>query len=100
MLEAPYGVALNTVFEGGICLNANINRKSIWHETAHLLGAKDHYDENNKQQSINCTMPGNCFMQWNSLNGDCFCLQSLREIRDHLNKCKISNLGGCSDPFV
>lgn len=87
-LEAPFGVALNTIFEGGICLNANIEKKSIWHETVHLLGAKDHYDEKNTHLSRNCADPANCLMRWNALNGHHFCKNTIMEIDRFFIKTK------------
>lgn len=87
-LEAPHGVAIGDILEGGICLNSNMHRNSIWHETAHLLGANDHYDKSNHYQSIHCDDSNNCLMQWDSLKGNRFCKNSLTEIYNHLEKFK------------
>ena len=69
-LEAPYGVALSADSDvGGISVNANVARESIWHETAHLLGANDHYDSSTKSALPICRNPSGCLMRWNSLEG-------------------------------
>ncbi|PIZ75552.1 hypothetical protein COY05_03640 [Candidatus Peregrinibacteria bacterium CG_4_10_14_0_2_um_filter_38_24] len=71
-ISAPHGVAV-----GNVCINRCLEEKSIWHETAHLFGVSDHYDENTHE-----TICGDekCFMRWNALNGDHFCEKALSEI--------------------
>lgn len=75
-LEFPYGVA---TMGGKFCLNRNVERLSIWHETAHLLGANDHYDEQH-QPIRECTLKGKCIMQWNSTLGYDFCSLAIEEM--------------------
>lgn len=39
----PYGDA---ICGGNICINRSLKKYSIWHETAHLFGASNHYYKN------------------------------------------------------
>jgi len=89
-LEAPYGVALGSIFEGGICINCNTQKNSLWHETAHLLGADDHYNETKNYQSKGCSDPRNCLMQWDSLKGSIFCSNVLSQLKAKLNRISIA----------
>ncbi|MEK7524211.1 MAG: hypothetical protein AAB588_04255 [Patescibacteria group bacterium] len=69
----PYGVA-----SGNVCINCCLEKYSIWHETAHLFGASDHYDEVNHSNTCG---DQKCFMQWDSLKGRHFCKKAISEIR-------------------
>jgi hypothetical protein len=80
-----YGDAyLSTANSPGFCMNKNMAQKSIWHETAHVLGANDHYDENTKLPLSICTESHKCFMQWDAVKGSCFCSKSIEEINQYL----------------
>jgi len=59
----------------------------IWHETAHLFGAEDHYVKGNEYRMISeCSDPDNCLMQWDPADKDVvFCSKTLEEIRNYLN---------------
>jgi hypothetical protein len=94
-LEHPYGVfpPRCTIKVGGICINRCIAKQSIWHETAHLLGADECYDVNDPQHRTleSCTHP-KCFMQRDSTKGQCFCDKSIAEMREFILKaCKNEN---------
>lgn len=78
-LEWPYGVSTDYNEKGNICIIRNVSKMSIWHETAHLLGAHDHYDNNQKPKK-ECKDPENCLMGWNKLQGN-FCDKSLEEMK-------------------
>lgn len=83
-LEIPFGVASGEINEGGICINCNTSKESIWHETAHLLGADDHYGKT----AYKCKNPTDCFMQYNATQGSCFCSESVKEIEKCLRKAR------------
>lgn len=81
-LDFPYGVA---TVGGEFCLNRNVERLSIWHETVHLLGADDHYDEQH-QPIRECTLKGRCIMQWISTLGHDFCSFAIKQMSTFLAK--------------
>jgi len=70
---------------GEFCLNRNVERLSIWHETAHLLGADDHYDEQH-QPIRECTLKGRCIMQWISTLDHDFCSFAIKQMSEFLAK--------------
>lgn len=86
LLEYPNGTYYGDTIEGGICINANLHKKSIWHETAHILGAEDHYTGHTTCKSVNCSDVAQCLMQWNALYGSCFCDIAIEEMRRTLEK--------------
>ena len=81
-LDFPYGVA---TVGGGFCLNRNVEKLSIWHETAHLLGVDDHYDDQH-QPIQECTLKHRCIMQWISTLGSDFCSHAIEEMSAFLAK--------------
>jgi len=81
-LHFPYGVA---TMGGAFCLNRNVERLSIWHETAHLLGADDHYDKQH-QPIRECTLKERCIMQWISTLGHDFCSFAIKQMSEFLAK--------------
>ncbi len=88
-LNSSYGEAMWNIIEGGLCINVNVAKKSIWHEVAHLLGADDHYDKDTKKPKKICTDHLNCLMQWNSTQGKHFCSKSIAEIKGTVNKKRL-----------
>mgnify|MGYP001130862486 CR=1 FL=1 len=61
----------------GICaVITNDNPKNIWHEIAHIFGAKDHYEENELPSSY--CKSSNCLMCYDNLDGE-FCEVSLND---------------------
>lgn len=87
--QNPYGDALPPL----VAAISKMDPKVIWHETAHLLGALDHYDCDSpdiyqpslgyysKSPITNCTNPQKCIMQWNATRGDYFCDEAIQEIK-------------------
>ena len=84
--EKLWGQAL---LGGNVCINRRTEKHVIWHETAHLLGADDHYKEKEpyKMKKI-CKDPTNCIMRYVSLEKNSFCDRVKKEIDKYLNKCK------------
>ncbi len=86
-LEYPFGVEFHKdSISGRICINANLEKKSIWHETAHMLGADDHYVRETETETEECICPTgkNCLMAWDSLDMN-FCQHSICEMQKYLN---------------
>jgi|GEM_PF-4466471 len=92
--QGRYGVA----HRGGVlCINKFLEKKSIWHETAHLLGADDHYCEDEHEKVIKrCGDYGKkkkvCLMQWDSLKGADFCIESLKDIKYYVDNGNLRNI--------
>jgi hypothetical protein len=96
------GESLNTVNPYGDSLDPlvsaikELDEKVIWHETVHLLGAKDHYyikTEIKYQPEIGyiskmpipeCTDKIKCLMQWDAKYGELFCSKALDEMTSFL----------------
>lgn len=92
------GESLNTVNPYGDSLDPlvsairELDEKVIWHETVHLLGARDHYHieteikyqtelgYNSKMPRRECTDKIKCLMQWNAKYGEIFCSKALDEM--------------------
>lgn len=74
-----YGVAIH---KGNVCINRCLKRESIWHETAHLFGADDHYDKNDKNHPTTCG-DKKCLMQWDARGGNHFCKKAIEEINEY-----------------
>ena len=70
----------------GICaVITNDNPKNIWHETAHVFGANDHYEED-KSPSLYCTS-NNCLMRYDNLDGE-LCDASIEEVKSYINESR------------
>lgn len=76
----------------GVCMGekfvvlSRVYRNIIWHETAHLFGAEDHYQKQKPtfMKDI-CTEKEVCVMQWDPGNKDViFCTRSIQEMTDYL----------------
>lgn len=79
-------------FGGTLCLLVRDYRNILWHETAHLFGADDHYDEKNRTATPKCEAANLCIMQWDpGHNEHCrFCDQSITEVNTYFAKTKQS----------
>lgn len=59
----------------------NLQEKAIWHEIAHLIGAKDHYNVETHAPLSICRDHQKCLMTWGNSSGELLCSASLQEIR-------------------
>lgn len=84
VVPGAHGVRIIGNRGNGVVLLIKGYKTIIWHEVAHLLGAKDHYNSksDNHEAIQNCLNPENCVMQWNP--GDSFCEKCIDEIKKYL----------------
>ena len=84
VVSGAHGVRMIGNRGNGVVLYIKAYKNIIWHEAAHLLGAKDHYNLNSDGHEAiqDCLNPKNCVMQWNA--GDTFCEKCIDEIRTYL----------------
>lgn len=84
VVPGAHGVRMISERGNGMVLCIKGYKKIIWHETAHLLGATDHYNPNSDSHETtqDCLNPDDCVMQWNP--GDTFCEKCIEEIRNYL----------------
>lgn len=60
-----------------------MHEKNIWHEVAHLLGAKDNYGDGMNR----CKNPDRCIMTYGKTEG-VLCEEALAEIRNYISTLK------------
>ena len=64
----------------------NPYKNIVWHEVAHLFGAKDHYP-NGIEGAPKCTAKESCVMQYDPGAKQCFfCSEALKEIRSGMSR--------------
>ena len=68
-----------------IAVIIKLEEKVIWHEIAHLLGAKDHYETETFTATNICADPSNCVMTYGNTNGE-ICSESIREIKMYITE--------------
>ena len=83
------GERLNTQNEWGeanewIAVIRNLEEKVIWHEIAHILGARDHYNSDTHETLDICSDPSHCIMTFGKIKGE-LCSESIREIREKMS---------------
>lgn len=75
-------------FCGDVCFLVRVYKNILWHEAAHLFGARDHYDDNHRATQ-KCKAPNLCLMQWDPGDKKCeFCAQSIKEMQTYFAERK------------
>ena len=78
IFEALKGAHGISIINGDVCVLLRGYKSIVWHEIAHLLGAKDHYECSSYESKDFCSRKSDCVMQWNP--GLAFCDDFIKEI--------------------